>query len=394
MNTKPFLTGGQGQQHSSLGDDVLVETAATIIYGPNRPLAMQPMPLGGYAVEAIAMALSVIWYAINEWRTGTLDLKEPTRKSLFPVSSAFQHDWPLQQASPDQSAFKVISGEQYDNLGEDDRADLYAEGRTIVILHSKPKAPLWNLSDARQMAAVINPSEEVTMQAPVRRIIDEAKKPLDQRRILNALSLSGNAVPHAADHSSDTVSWVATKASKGALNSSKFPVEAMNWSIAATAGASHAVHMDADGASTRREQQCRLQNYLDLDVFNTVDDSVCDGQHFFNVRTLVETFLSMVLCLCSGEYITNASHSEFLMVLHRMLLFQYGYHVEKVTVPEYQEHVLSPSRKTDIENPIALLVIGMTTEVFHHRRGHDRSGSLVHFYNTWRRLEAGSSPQR
>jgi hypothetical protein len=122
--------------------------------------------------------------------------------------------------------------------------------------------------------------------SPLRRIIQESSKPLQERRILNALSLAGLALPYIADHSSDTASWVATKSSKGALDTSKFPTEATNWSIAATAGASHAVHMDADGASTRvvcrsgaklwinfspnamgQKYQCRRADYLDIDVY-------------------------------------------------------------------------------------------------------------------------------
>ncbi|KAG2001448.1 hypothetical protein CC2G_008251 [Coprinopsis cinerea AmutBmut pab1-1] len=328
------------------------------------------------------------------------------------VRDSYVDQRPLHVVKPELSAFRVISSDEYERIGEQGRVKLYSRVAPSSLHMPRPHNAYGSYRMPNRWPLSRTPSEEVTLQdftlpigptrmvtSPLRRIIEESLKPLHQRRILNALS-------HRVVGCHQII--------EGRVGYGQIPNGATNWSIAATAGASHALHMDADGASTRvvcrsgakvwinftpcaegLRSQCRRQDYFDLDVYEpslpgwraeaiylepgmeilqppgmlhavyTIEDSVCDGQHFFNVRTLVQTFLSMVICFCSDRYVTNSDHPEFLMVLHRMLLFQYRHHVDKVPLPEYEQHILDPTCIPDAENLIALLVIAMTSELFH-----------------------------
>ncbi|TEB22806.1 hypothetical protein FA13DRAFT_1798521 [Coprinellus micaceus] len=86
----PFLKGDEDRNGEGFGDQVLVETAAAVIYGPNRPPAMQPVPFRGYSTEVISVALTCVWSAIHEWSSGTLNLRKTNRKSFLETSLRFQ----------------------------------------------------------------------------------------------------------------------------------------------------------------------------------------------------------------------------------------------------------------------------------------------------------------
>jgi hypothetical protein len=56
----PFLFGDSNQNAHFSGDVVLVETAAAVIYGSSKPVAMQPIPFNGYPLRLIAISLAIV----------------------------------------------------------------------------------------------------------------------------------------------------------------------------------------------------------------------------------------------------------------------------------------------------------------------------------------------
>jgi hypothetical protein len=53
---------GEDQNWCDLGDDVLVAVSAALIYGPSRPTPLSLPPPGGYNVQMIADAVTIVSY--------------------------------------------------------------------------------------------------------------------------------------------------------------------------------------------------------------------------------------------------------------------------------------------------------------------------------------------
>ncbi|TFK31216.1 hypothetical protein BDQ12DRAFT_240948 [Crucibulum laeve] len=110
----PFLYGEEttspGDTLQMMGDDVLVQVTATVLHGPTQPSLMDAMPLNGYSIAPVAVALSTvsshiyavysakakiyfrgqIWTAVQEWSSGSYNGTAFSAESFQAVIRSFK----------------------------------------------------------------------------------------------------------------------------------------------------------------------------------------------------------------------------------------------------------------------------------------------------------------
>lgn len=71
----------------------------------------------------------------------------------------------------------------------------------------------------------------------------------------------------------------------------------------------------------------------------TIEDSICQGSHFYSTSTLTDTFAGIVHCLIAENVVTNTSHFASRSLLLRMI----HYFHEEFIVLEHDHKGISSS---------------------------------------------------